>query len=357
MTAWQRMTVVLSVLGALALPSWGHAQTGGDLPAANPGSGDPFPPEPPPSPPTPPPPQPKKPAAPVAPAPPGDVPPLPPSLPPAAGSAPEPPVPPKPSNPVNPPIPAIPAIAATPAPVTPAIPATPPKGAPVLPPLPPPAPAPTAADLGLGPLPTTPAAPPPIGPSPPPPSAKCQPPKGHKGPFTPPKGCPPPKKAPETLSHGGQFVVQLSLLELPYLFNRVTERSASDSRVGWIPSVGIGFGSGPNETLVKLGVGVNRYADDTAFSFGLERRRYFGTGTVKGIFAWNLMFSAGGAVTFTSLFGVGLGLQIDTSRRVGYYVMLAPGFVFTVGGSNAQGQGNEDAGFALTTHAGVQFRF
>ena len=203
-----------------------------------------------------------------------------------------------------------------------------------------------------------PAAPPPIVP-PPPPRPECQPPKGHKGPFKPPAGCPvPPKpKAPTTLSHDGQFVLQLSVLELPYLFNRVTMRSESDTRVGWIPSLGIGFGSGPNETLVKIGVGVNRYADDTAFSFGLERRRYFGTGSVKGIFAWNLMFSAGGAVTFTSLFGVALGFQADLSRRMGFYLMLAPGFLFTVGGKGAGDSGNEDAAFVLTTHAGVQFRF
>jgi hypothetical protein len=166
-------------------------------------------------------------------------------------------------------------------------------------------------------------------------------------------------KAPETLSHNGQFIIQFSLLELPYLFNQVTDWNPSGSRLAWMPTLGFGFGSGSTEYLLKLGGGVNRFADDRAFVFGFERRHYFGSGTFKGIFFWNVMFGTGSHVTVYQMFNLGVGLQIDLSRRFGFYASFGPGFLTTWGGDRPPDHpdaNNYDMGFVLVTHFGVQLR-
>jgi len=323
-----RTTLKTLLFGALvSLPL--YAASAQDLPAPTPsppiGDVPPLPPEPgrvqpPVSPPT----QPAQPMPPpLPPLPPASVPPLPPG---------------PPSPPVAPPA----TVAATPPPILPATP--PPITGPAVPALPPP---------GASPQPLR-------GASPPQPPAlpSCEPPPGWKGDFKPAPNCVPAKKKnAATLSHAGQFVLQLSMFEIPYLFSQVTARSASDSRTAWLPTIGLGFGSASSEVIFKFGGGINSYADDRTFMFGIERRHFLGSGTVKGVFSWNLMFGAGGAVTFHQMFNIGLGLQIDPSRRWGIYAMVGPGFLSTFGGDSRSGGNNYDVSFILMTSIGVQARF
>src|SRR5262249_40376867 len=148
---------------------------------------------------------------------------------------------------------------------------------------------------------TQPAPPPPIPPAPapgtaptapPPVPANCQPPPGHKGPFTPPPGCPAPGQPPPgaakppSLAHDGQFVLPLTLVGPPSLFRQITDWAPGASSVAWMPALGIGFGSGGSEFLVKFGGAIIPRTDDHAFMFGIERLHYFGSGTLKGIFGY-----------------------------------------------------------------------
>lgn len=284
-----------------------------------------------------------------APAPPKtpEVPPLPPPLAPPTDT-----LPPKtkpPATHVPPLAPALGASAQVPplaSPQRPPMPAAPP-------PLEPAPVAPSAAPQGVPPLPAAPppiAGPPPLPTSPPKRVDPCARPAGHRGAFKPPPHCAK-KKPPSTKSHSGQFIFQLGAIEMPYLFAQVTDRSLPDDRRhAWLPTLGLGWASGLNETLFKFGAGVQRYAADTTFTFGIERRRYFGTGTLKGIFAWNLLFSAGGALPLHQLFNIALGVQVDPSRRWGAFLTFGPGFVSTWGG------GQSDASFILHTLVGVQVR-
>jgi hypothetical protein len=202
-----------------------------------------------------------------------------------------------------------------------------------------------------------PAAPPPAVPAVPAQKTSCEPPPGHKGPFTPPPGCAPGKPAPqkaETLSHGGQFVLQASIIEIPYLFNPMTRTKSGqefgNGRLAWVPTLGFGFGSGSTEYMLKFGYGHQSFLEDKAFAFGFERRHYFGSGVFKGIFFWNLMLGAGSEVTFYQMFNLGVGFQVDPSRRYGFYVMFGPGFL------TAWGAESNDISFVLTTFFGAQLR-
>ena len=327
-----------------------HAQTRDPLPAP-----EPRPPAP-------------APEVPPLPPPPGSVsPPTPPSAPAPPAPLPQPPAPSVPPLPPGPHAPIVPALPPSGPPASPAVPALPPSGPPASPAVPalPPSAARSTAPTGATPVappPVLPAAPPPVAggaavPPLPPPAPPCEPPPGWKGgAYKPPPGCVSTKpaaqpKTAQTLSHSGQFVVSLSLFEFPYLFSQVTERS--DRRFAWMPTLALGWGSGDSETLIKLGVGVNRYADDTAFTFGVERRNYFGSGVFKGIFAWNLLLGAGREVTMHSLFNLALGFQIDPSRRYGFFLTFGPGFITTFGGAAGRG----DAAFVVVTNAGFQARF
>jgi hypothetical protein len=124
-----------------------------------------------------------------------------------------------------------------------------------------------------------------------------------------------------------------------------------------MPTLGLGYGSGNTEFLLKLGGGVMRFSDDKAFVFGVERRHFLGSGVLKGMFFYNGMFGTGSHVTVYSMFNLGVGFQVDPSRRFGFYLAFGPGFVFTWGGDTpSPGSNNYDAGFVLVTHFGLQLR-
>lgn len=250
----------------------------------------------------------------------------------------------------------------------PEVPPLPPKAAPPPPEQPPPAqPAPPPPIQPAAPPPVQPAPPPLVQPAPPPvqpaapptvqPAPTGVPPLPPPGAGPPPPGKPlPAARKPATLAHAGQFIFHFSFLELPYLFHQVTQRSANDRRIGWMPTLGFGYGAGSGEYILKFGGGVNAFADDNAFMFGIERRNYIGSGVFKGMFFFNLMFGTGSHVTFYQMFNLGVGFQIDPSRRYGFFVAFGPGFVTTLGGDAPAGSNNSDAAFVVVTHFGIQLR-